>query len=378
MPKYENYENKINSTLIERRMKKNQMERNIRRSKMLFQHVRTFLAFCCAVALCLGVLKFSKMSSWYLKPNIFDTIKNNPQLELEGNLVANDLKILSALRQIELPHKPIYLLETKEIEEKLKQLAPIENAYIRRFAFPAKLVIRVEEKIPVLTISPKEDVKPIAFFTSCGTLIGRDFLPLPKQYPTYLVLSYGTKGDDYHNWDAKKVNKIVSLAKEIEKLSDEKIEYIDWRNPKDVYIKLETSLVRIGEVDETVNARIKNIKSLLSKVNELKNKKIKYIDLRWETNYLKLDSSTKVAVPSSEPKEIVKSAQKKASIKNAKQKNVKQIQTPAESTHSDVTQSKTEQAPKQPPLDLRKQIESATKTDDMSFSILSPASPDND
>ena len=149
-------------------------------------------------------------------------------------------------------------------------------------------------------------------------------MPLPKQYPTYLVLSYGTKGDDYHNWDAKKVNKVVSLAKEMEKLSGEKIRYIDWRNPKDIYIQLETSLVRIGEVDETVHGRIKNIKSLLSKVTELKNKKIKYIDLRWETNYLKLDSSPRSVSSDVEIKNNAAApAQSKTQKEKSKQKQSK-------------------------------------------------------
>ena len=293
------------SFLIERRMKKSQLERNLRRFQMFVNTIRGIIGFCVALAIIYGVYKFAQAPGWYIQSDIFDKVDNNPRVEFEGNLVTSNYKIISVLRQIKLPEKPIYLIDVTEIEQAISELAPIDKAYIRRFAFPARFVIRVEEKIPVLTISPNEKVKPVAFFTSCGKLIGRDYLPLPKEYPTYLVLSYGIKGDDYHLWNEHKVKSIVSLAKEIEKLSGEKIVYLDLRNPKDVYIKLKSALVRIGEMDETVFNRIRNIGVLLPKISELKNKKIKYVDLRWETSYLKLETKkytlpeTKVKLPSS-------------------------------------------------------------------------------
>ena len=317
MPEQENNTNSTKTTTIERRIKKNQMERSLRRMKMFIAYIKAIFAFCCALALCFGLYKFSLLSGWYLKPNIFDTIENNPQIELEGNSVTSDYQILSALRTIKLSDKPIYLIDTDEIEKSISQLAPINKAYVRRFAFPARFVIRVEERVPVITVSPSEKMKPVAFFTSCGQLIGREYLPLPKEYHTYLLLSYGTKGDDYHNWDATKVNSIVSLAKEIEKLSGEKIVYIDWRNPKDIYIKLKSALVRIGEVDETVHHRIRNIGILLTKIAELKNKKIKYIDLRWETSYLKLDKNIPIMVE--KPKIPQPKVEKKYKDKREKQ-----------------------------------------------------------
>ena len=288
----EDFENKIQdrNLMIEQRIKCNQMARKVRRSKLLIQQVRALLAFCLAIALCFGLYRFAKCHYWYLISNVFDDPEHNHRVQIEGNLITPNYKIYEALRNVTLPHLPIYLIDTKEMEHNIELLEPVKKAYIRRFGFPARFVIRIDERIPVLTISPNENVHPIAFFTSCGKLISYTYMPLSPEYKTYLVLSYGRRGDDYYNWDVKKVNSILYLAKEMERLSGEHVKYIDLRNPKDIYVKLDSALVRIGENDETLYTRIKNIGSILPSLSKLKNKKIKYIDLRWETNYLKIDS----------------------------------------------------------------------------------------
>jgi len=275
---------------VERQIKKSQMERSARRSKMLIKQLRTLLGFILLAAICLGTYKFVTYHGWYLSPDVLDKSENNPEIEIQGNKLTSNDKILSALRRVELPSKPIYLIDTSKMEQNIKLLEPVRRVYIRRFAFPARLLIRVEERVPVLTVSPKPDVTPIAFFTADGKLIGRDYMPLDSSYKTYLVLSYGILGDDYHTWNSEKINSIVKLAQEMERLSGEKVAFLDFRNPKDIYIQLESASVRIGEMDDTVYKRIKNIGSILPTIQTLKNKKVKYIDLRWETNYLKLDN----------------------------------------------------------------------------------------
>ena len=291
---YEEFDNEYdNSQLaIGRRIKRNQMERNVRRTKLFIQKVRDFFAVCLAIAICYGVYLFARCHYWYLPDGVLLQQEKNDRVKIEGNVVTTNKMIMDTLKKVELPDLPIYLIDTREMANEISRLEPVKRVDIRRLGFPARFIIRVEERIPVLTISPSEKVPPIAFFTSCGKLIGNNYMPLPEKYKTYLVLSYGIAGDDYYNWDISKVNSLVIFSKEIEKLSKEKVQYLDLRNPKDIYVKLETALVRVGEMDETVYERIKNIGSILPLLPNLKDKKIKYIDLRWETNYLKLDNST--------------------------------------------------------------------------------------
>ena len=147
----------------------------------------------------------------------------------------------------------------------------------------------VDERLPILTIAPSEDVPPIAFFAQGGVLIGRDYLPLNPSYKTYLVLTYGTRGDDYRNWDEEKVSKIEKLARLVELNSGEKIEYLDFRDPKDIYIKIQTTTLRLGEFNATVQKRVKALAPLLGQVKKM-DKPVKYIDLRWEeAHYIKLE-----------------------------------------------------------------------------------------
>ena len=113
-------------------------------------------------------------------------------------------------------------------------------------------------------------------------------MPLDDNYKTWLILTYGTK-DDYRNWDEPKVRKFRTLAQSVEDLTGEPVEYIDYRNPDDVYVKIPTVNIRLGRFSDAMIGRVTRIPSLLPQVKML-NKKVKYIDLRWEkTSYIKLD-----------------------------------------------------------------------------------------
>ena len=198
-------------------------------------------------------------------------------------------KILTALKTVEVPEVPIYMAKTGNLKEKLLEFTPIEEVYIRRYAFPARLQIIIREREPFITISPDVKVQPVAFFTKDGKLIGREYLPLKSGYKTLLVLSYGNKGDDYTKWDLKKLQRIEKIAKYVSVYSKEPVEYVDLRNPDDAYVKIKSVNIRLGRLDENVYERIKRIPSILPQV-QLVDSKIKYLDLSWEkVNYLKLD-----------------------------------------------------------------------------------------
>ena len=290
MTENEEYEEgqKISEYYTNRRLEKNRMERKVRQSQMWLRRFRILLRFLIILALIFIGYKLLRLPQWYLNKNIFRTA-NNTSLEILNNKIVSSTKILAALRKTEIPHTPIYRLETDEIKNNIMHLDPIENVYIRRLWFPARLQIIVEEKTPVLTISPETNVAPIAFFTKGGKLIGRDYMPLDKSFKTVMVLSYGTKGDDYRNWDNEKIKFIEKIAKAVKANSNEEIEYIDFRNPQDIYVKVKTVNIRLGKLDDTVFERIKRIPSILPQIKML-DKPIKYIDLRWKTtNYIKLE-----------------------------------------------------------------------------------------
>lgn len=271
-----------------RLVKKMQRSRQVRQGRKRQNAFRSFMCLFVNILLISTLVYAVKMPQWYLDKNIF-THPDSATLEILNNNIVSTSKILAALKSEKVPDVPIYMAKTKNLEDKLMQFAPIEEVYIRRYAFPARLQIIVREREPFVSISPDVNVAPIAFFTRDGKLIGREYLPLKKEYKTLKVLSYGNKGDDYSKWDVKKLLKIDNLAKYIETYSKEPVEYVDLRNPEDVYVKIKSVNIRLGRLDENAYERIKRIPSIIPQI-QLMDSKIKYLDLRWEdTNYLKLD-----------------------------------------------------------------------------------------
>lgn len=269
-------------------VKRMQRSRQVRKGRKRQNAFRTFLCLVMNVLIISALVYLTQMPQWYVDKNIF-SVSNSDSLEILNNKIVSTNKILAALKTVEVPDVPIYMAKTDNLKEKLLQFPPVEEVYIRRYAFPARLQIILREREPFITISPDAKVQPVAFFTKDGKLIGREYLPLKPEFKTLLVLSYGNKGDDYSKWDLKKLQKLDKIARYIEVYSKEPVEYIDLRNPEDVYVKIKSVNIRLGRLDEHVNERIERIPSILPEV-QLMDTKIKYLDLRWkDTNYLKLD-----------------------------------------------------------------------------------------
>lgn len=283
----ENAEEKVSQYCAQRRLQKNQLERKVRKSQLWLGRFRVLTRLVLTALLIFIGFKLLKLPQWYLNKDVFNSL-NNPSLEILNNKIVPSYKVLAALRKTEVPTTPIYRFDTREIKKDIMQLEPVDNVYVRRFWFPARLQIIIEERTPIITISPKENVPPIAFFATGGKLIGRDYMPLPKNFKTILVLSYGSRGDDYRNWNNEKIKLIEKIAKAVKANSNEEIQYIDLRNAQDVYVRVKTANIRLGKLDDTVFSRIERIPSILPQIKTL-DKKIKYIDLRWKNaNYIKL------------------------------------------------------------------------------------------
>ena len=269
-----------------RRLKQAKMQRQIRQSQKRLARLRVFYKLFLIFGLVFLILFILKMPQWRLKSNAFDSL-NSPALEIINNHIVPDQKILSALRRNQVPKQPIFLVKTDDLKKSIIQLEPIQNVYIRRFWFPARLQIIIVERTPIVTITPNLESPPIAFFSADGKLIGREYMPLDENYKTVLVITYGS-GDDYRNWDAIKVKNFKKLADIVEAETGEAVEYIDYRNPKDVYVKIQTTSIRLGSMNPSIFEKIGRLPSLLPQVKMI-NKKVKYIDLRWDSSYIKLD-----------------------------------------------------------------------------------------
>ena len=269
-----------------RRLKQAKLQRQVRQSRRRLNRLRALYKMFLILGMIFLIWFIIKMPQWRLPANAFDNL-NSPALEIINNRIVPSQRILGALRRNQVPTQPIFLVKTDNLKKSIVQLEPIQNVYIRRFWFPARLQIIVIERTPALTIAPNLEVPPIAFFSVDGKLIGREYMPLADDYKTVLVLTYGS-GDDYRNWDVAKVTNFKRIATMVEAETGEEVEYIDYRDPKDVYIKIPTVNIRLGSLNPSTFEKIQRLPSLLPQVKMI-NQKVKYIDLRWDnSNFIKL------------------------------------------------------------------------------------------
>ena len=269
-------------------VKKKQRERQLRKGKKQQNILKGFLRFFTIVFVIAGIGYCLTLKGWYLPADAFKKAESG-RIQIVNNKIARTAKIKTAIRDIPVPRVPIFLSNFASLRKQLLSLSPVESIYIRRYAFPARLQIIVMESTPIVTISPDPNVRPVAAFTKEGRLIiGADYLPLPGEYKTLMILSYGNKGDDYRKWDLKKISEIQNIANSVQSYVNEPVEYIDLRTPDDIFVKVKSVLIRIGKNDSTIYERIKRLPSILPEAEKVKNK-INYIDIRWDNvNYLKM------------------------------------------------------------------------------------------
>lgn len=270
-------------------LKTKQKEREIRKGQKKQSFLKALMRFLTGLGIIAGVYYFSLLSGWYLSEDAF--IKCEPAtIQIVNNKITRTSKIQSIMKNVEVPKIPLFLARLDNLKNELLALPPVEEVFVRRYAFPARVLIIVKEATPAITISPDIKVNPVAAYTENGQLItGADYLPLPEEYKTIRVLSYGNKGDDYTKWNMSRIKEIEKITKYVETFSRESVEYIDLRNPKDIYIKVETALIRFGQIDSGLYDRIKRIPSILPQVKQVQGK-VKYVDLSWEkVNYLKME-----------------------------------------------------------------------------------------
>ncbi len=266
---------------------KKRRERVIRKGRLKQERFRNFVRFFISLALIFSLIYISKAKGWFMDKSSFNTV-GGTSVEIINNHIVPSVKILAVLKNSNVPNVPIYMARTNSIKKEIMKLTPVEDVYIRRYAFPARMQIILRERTPVITISPDLKVPPVAFFSADGTLVGKEFMPLNKNYKTILILSYGNKGDDYHKWDLDRIKDIQKIVRYIETYSGEKVEYIDFRDPNNAFVKIKTVNIRLGKLDETVYKRIERLPSILPQVKDVETK-VKYLDLSWEkVNYLKL------------------------------------------------------------------------------------------
>jgi len=263
-----------------RRLKVNKAKRRIAANRALLMRFRVFLSLVLSLAICWFGIWVLKLPQWYIDSN--KLYEANPEvLTIQGNNITPYYKIINLIRQTQLPNTQIFRLSTEELSNNIAQLQSVRKVYIRRYWFPARLVVVLDERVPVFLLAPNLTSEPTLALTTDGVVLDHDYLPLNTNTKTIKLLTYGVHNGESEVWDKKSVEELLKLTKAIETYANQDIKYIDLRNRSDIYIMLEEYLIRFGEINDSAYSRAKWIASILPEAKNIK-EKIKYIDLRWE------------------------------------------------------------------------------------------------
>lgn len=241
-----------------------------------------------AVIIFLGY-KILTSSKWYIPQDIFKSAKNK-NFTISGTYITPDEKVLSVMKNVEIPKRPLYMIDVKDFENRISEIETVKSVFVRRYWFPARLQIVIEDKMPILMISPDEKAEPVAFFVEGGVLLSAHLLPKDKKlYPLKILTTGSNPKDNFSKWKEDRINQLLKLAEKTTLYSNEEVEYIDIREPNNVFIKIKSALIDLGELNETYDERLKNISVILPNLDKV-NKKIEYIDLRWDVaKYIKYE-----------------------------------------------------------------------------------------
>ena len=275
--------------LAKHSVKHKQIERKIRKKRRKINQLKAFLRFVVLVVLIFLSYHFIKLPQWYLPKDAF--VKHDGHtVEVVNNHIVPSSVIYDRLKNIRVSQVPIFFMKVKPIKQELFKIPVIKNIYVRRYGFPARVQIILREREPIAVIKTDLKAKPVAFFTSDGILIpNMQYMALANTSSMLKILTSTPQLGK--TWTVKKVREVEKVVKAVESYSGEKVEYIDMRKPNDVFVKIQTTSIRLGALDSSVFERIKRIYTILPQIQEV-DSQVKYIDLSWDkVNYLKLKKS---------------------------------------------------------------------------------------
>lgn len=277
-------------TSVKHSVKRKRIERKLRKKRKKVNHLKTFLSSALLILLVIGGYEFFKMPQWYLPQDTF-TNPMSARVDIVNNRIVPTYVIQNEIKDVEVSKLPIFLTSVTPIKKELYENPVIKKVYIRRYGFPARLQIIIREREPIAVIKQDINSKPSAFFTTDGMLVmHKRYMNISDKEAKLLKILTSSK-DLQKDIPFEKYQELEKIVQAVETYSDEKVEYIDLRKPNDVFVKIKTTSIRLGTLDNTVYERIKRIYTILPQITEV-NSKIKYIDLSWDrVNYLKLQQT---------------------------------------------------------------------------------------
>lgn len=247
---------------IKSRRKKRKTARGARLRRQVF---RLFLVMS---VLTLGVFGFTYLP-WSL---------NNADNEIivRGNTFTSTEQIRKAVSDA--LYTPVYKTNPKALEKKIEALETINNAFVRRYAFPRPhVVVEVLEEQPWASVGHNPDLPTHAVIAETGRIIPLSKFPhvTSPALKLYVASNFKMTPVDVKQW--------ATWVTFIETQTKQPVLYVDMRKPFDVSVRTEQLALKIGIPDAALTQRLSRLTSILPTLQQYKDS-LEYVDLALDNN----------------------------------------------------------------------------------------------
>lgn len=203
----------------------------------------------------------------YLTSLPYWQIKHKSQIKIAGNnTVAKDT--IYSLLSLTYPQF-IWSISTEKLSQNLESAPPILAVEVNRQIFPPKIIISLQEKVPVAIALSQGKV---GFLDNRGNWIPRQFYqnPINNDAPfTIRVINF--KSEYAHSWS--KIYRLITLYYNIDVFE------VIWNESGDVHLKTQLGMVYLGSPHFRLEDKFAALARLQNLPRYLDRSQINYIDL---------------------------------------------------------------------------------------------------
>jgi cell division protein FtsQ len=215
---------------------------------------RAFVSSCLALSLFLLII----LPKW--------SIVNNSQIRVVGNRLVSNQTIYELL-SLSYP-RSIWQIPTHQLSKSLELTPPIIAAKITRQLFPPRLIVAIEERIPIAFAAREGRV---GFLDKRGTWVAKSFyqnLQQSSRSPNLKVIGFN---DRYRSqWQEL-----------YELITNQSIEFfeVNWQDPNNLIVKTELGTVYLGSCSSELSKKFTVLDRLRDLPKRFNTSEIVYIDI---------------------------------------------------------------------------------------------------
>jgi cell division septal protein FtsQ len=229
---------------------------------------QVFRLFLVITVLSIGYLGFA-----YLPWSVNDS---NSEIIVKGNHFTSKEQIRAAL--VDTLYTPVYAVDPKKQERKVEALETINNAFVRRYAFPRPhVVVEVLEEQPWASLGSDPEQPTHSVISETGRII-----PL-KKFPHVMSPALKIYAGANLKMTAVDVKQWATWVTFIEKQTEQQVVSVDMRKPFDVTAHTPQLSLKIGIPDAALTHRLGRLTSILPTLAQYKDT-LEYVDLSLDNN----------------------------------------------------------------------------------------------